>query len=496
MIFVVDGQDRDRMGYDASGLRMIVESPELREAVILIMANKQDLPGALSVQEISEVLDLDANLATRHYHIQGCSVVTQDGINDGLVWLHDALLQTRPSLSGSSSSQPPPPPPPDESTTSSNELTAEEQQAKRLEELLLEWLDRDDIPPDMFLQHLEDATLDIWDHYTHLRIAWLFMTRHGRRVGMDKIFHSIESFIERSPRTKRKDTSRGTTFHATMTYFWVHMVHYAMSTMQYGSVTQESSSIELKSTSGDDALQKFSADETGESSSTLLKRDNDETAGFKRFLLMNPQLVNGGLFLHYYSKKRMLMNAEARSSVLLPDLRQLPSLLLDVVEKSTDSTPAHLRLQPRAPLSDVDFLVAVKQNELRGWGHDIFIRLLYLMLADQKKNANADEARKRDVDEIFKVLRHVQGNNFHLTLNYFWIQMVSYLMVTVRKKGTGKVSPEVDETDFETFYRQPDCQCLRNQMLYDKYYSRSLIDSQEAIDSFVLPNIKQLPSVL
>ena len=34
---------------------------------------------------------------------------------------------------------------------------------------------------------------------------------------------------------------------------------------------------------------------------------------FKTFLALNPQLVNGGLFLHYYSKQRMLLDAEARS---------------------------------------------------------------------------------------------------------------------------------------------------------------------------------------
>ena len=51
---------------------------------------------------------------------------------------------------------------------------------------------------------------------------------------------------------------------------------------------------------------------------------------FKLFLLKNPVLVNGGLFLHYYSKHRMLMDAESRTTVLLPDKKPLPSLLVDV----------------------------------------------------------------------------------------------------------------------------------------------------------------------
>ncbi len=36
---------------------------------------------------------------------------------------------------------------------------------------------------------------------------------------------------------------------------------------------------------------------------------------FKTFLLLNPQLANGGMFLHFYSKKLMLQTAEARTQV-------------------------------------------------------------------------------------------------------------------------------------------------------------------------------------
>lgn len=36
------------------------------------------------------------------------------------------------------------------------------------------------------------------------------------------------------------------------------------------------------------------------------------TSDWKVFLLLNPQLANGGLFLHYYSKQRMLLDADAR----------------------------------------------------------------------------------------------------------------------------------------------------------------------------------------
>ena len=39
----------------------------------------------------------------------------------------------------------------------------------------------EDGPDDAFIASLEDFTLDTWDHRTHLRIAWLMLTRHDRR---------------------------------------------------------------------------------------------------------------------------------------------------------------------------------------------------------------------------------------------------------------------------------------------------------------------------
>jgi hypothetical protein len=70
-----------------------------------------------------------------------------------------------------------------------------------------------------------------------------------------------------------------------MTYFWVHMVHFAM------------------------------------------VASPGHGGAFRTFLLLNPQLANGGLFLHFYSQQRMLLDPDARVIVLLPDKRPLPSLI-------------------------------------------------------------------------------------------------------------------------------------------------------------------------
>merc|ERR1712129_5640 len=63
IIFVVDSNDRERID-DASGsdnsakeeLHRMLAEDELRDAVVLVFANKQDLPNAMSVNEVTEKL--------------------------------------------------------------------------------------------------------------------------------------------------------------------------------------------------------------------------------------------------------------------------------------------------------------------------------------------------------------------------------------------------------------------------------------------------------
>merc|ERR1712182_181334 len=58
VIFVVDSNDRDRVEDAKEELHKILQEDEMRDAVLLVLANKQDLPNAMPVAEISQKLDL------------------------------------------------------------------------------------------------------------------------------------------------------------------------------------------------------------------------------------------------------------------------------------------------------------------------------------------------------------------------------------------------------------------------------------------------------
>jgi ADP-ribosylation factor protein 1 len=58
LIFVVDSNDRDRMKEAQNELNRMLGEEELRDAILLVFANKQDLPNAMNAAEITDKLGL------------------------------------------------------------------------------------------------------------------------------------------------------------------------------------------------------------------------------------------------------------------------------------------------------------------------------------------------------------------------------------------------------------------------------------------------------
>ena len=64
----------------------MLNEEELKEAALLVFANKQDQPGAKGAGEISEALRL-GELRDRNWSIMACSAVDGSGVNEGMDWL-------------------------------------------------------------------------------------------------------------------------------------------------------------------------------------------------------------------------------------------------------------------------------------------------------------------------------------------------------------------------------------------------------------------------
>jgi hypothetical protein len=101
------------------------------------------------------------------------------------------------------------------------------------------------------------------------------------------IFDGIKHYIENSPQTN------GKTFHLTMTYFWMQIIHFGILSYQLPGSTVP----------------------------------NDLTPDqFSAFLLLNQNVVDTNLWEDYYSRN-VIMTPAAKEGMVLPDKKSLPSIV-------------------------------------------------------------------------------------------------------------------------------------------------------------------------
>ncbi|KAF6149066.1 hypothetical protein GIB67_018644 [Kingdonia uniflora] len=90
IIYVVDSSDTDRLVIAKEEFHAILEEEELKGAVVLIFANKQDLPGALDDAAVTEALELH-KIKSRQWSIFKTSAIKGEGLFEGLDWLSNTL---------------------------------------------------------------------------------------------------------------------------------------------------------------------------------------------------------------------------------------------------------------------------------------------------------------------------------------------------------------------------------------------------------------------
>lgn len=90
VIFVVDSNDRERCNEAREELIRMLAEDELRDALLLVIANKQDLPHAMSAAEITDKLGLH-NLHHRNWYVQAACATSGQGLYEGLDWLSQQL---------------------------------------------------------------------------------------------------------------------------------------------------------------------------------------------------------------------------------------------------------------------------------------------------------------------------------------------------------------------------------------------------------------------
>lgn len=90
IIYVVDSCDAERLPTSRQEFQAILAEEELRDAALLVYANKQDLPGALDQAQVAEGLGLNS-IRSRPWAIYKTSATKGEGLFEGLDWLSTTL---------------------------------------------------------------------------------------------------------------------------------------------------------------------------------------------------------------------------------------------------------------------------------------------------------------------------------------------------------------------------------------------------------------------
>ncbi|XP_039493408.1 ADP-ribosylation factor-like protein 3 isoform X1 [Drosophila santomea] len=86
LIYVIDCTDRTRLPEAGSELFEMLMDNRLKQVPVLIFANKQDMPDAMSASEVAEKMSL-VQLQGRTWEIKACTAVDGTGLKEGMDWV-------------------------------------------------------------------------------------------------------------------------------------------------------------------------------------------------------------------------------------------------------------------------------------------------------------------------------------------------------------------------------------------------------------------------
>lgn len=93
LVFVIDSADRQRIDEARQELHRIISDREMRDALLLVFANKQDVEGCMTPAEVQEKLQLTRIAGgVRQWSVKPSCATTGDGLTEGLAWLSKAIV--------------------------------------------------------------------------------------------------------------------------------------------------------------------------------------------------------------------------------------------------------------------------------------------------------------------------------------------------------------------------------------------------------------------
>ncbi|XP_063162561.1 ADP-ribosylation factor-like protein 14 [Candoia aspera] len=82
LVYVVDSADKRRLEESKKELELILRRDSIKNLPVVVLANKQDLLGALGAEEITRRLNMKKHCQNRNWYVQPCCAVTGEGLSE------------------------------------------------------------------------------------------------------------------------------------------------------------------------------------------------------------------------------------------------------------------------------------------------------------------------------------------------------------------------------------------------------------------------------
>ena len=91
VVYVIDSSDKTSLETNKNYVHSLFNDDYFTKSKFLIIANKQDNPNAIGVEELISLLDIRSFIDTK-CHIQGTCATSGDGINEALGWIKNQFF--------------------------------------------------------------------------------------------------------------------------------------------------------------------------------------------------------------------------------------------------------------------------------------------------------------------------------------------------------------------------------------------------------------------
>uniref|UniRef100_A0A8B9BJN7 ADP-ribosylation factor-like protein 14 n=1 Tax=Anser brachyrhynchus TaxID=132585 RepID=A0A8B9BJN7_9AVES len=84
IMYVVDSSDKQRLEESKKEFELILKNESIKNVPVVVLANKQDLPGALNAEEITRRFNVKKHCCDRNWYVQPCCAITGEGLSEAL----------------------------------------------------------------------------------------------------------------------------------------------------------------------------------------------------------------------------------------------------------------------------------------------------------------------------------------------------------------------------------------------------------------------------